>query len=68
LLHRSIDQVERGETPILVIDDAKASQIRGPYAIDGIGPTQGWEGYYRDVDAKRRQDCPWAAAAPIAAE
>jgi phenylpropionate dioxygenase-like ring-hydroxylating dioxygenase large terminal subunit len=70
LLHRAIDQAERGEAPLLVIDSDKAKAIRGPYAIDGIGPTQGWEGYYREVDAKRRQACSWAAAAPapIAAE
>jgi hypothetical protein len=30
--------------------------------MDGIGPTQGWETYWIEVDAKRRRNAPWAAA------
>jgi hypothetical protein len=32
--------------------------------MDGIGPTQGWEIYWMEVDVKRRRGAPWAAPVP----
>jgi hypothetical protein len=32
--------------------------------MDGIGPTQGWELYWMEVDVKRRRGAPWAAPLP----
>ena len=53
LLARAIDQAERGERPMMVLDDARARAMTGPIAIDGIGegdPRAYWQG----VDASRR--------------
>jgi len=32
--------------------------------MDGIGPTQGWEIFWMEVDVKRRRGAPWAAPVP----
>jgi phthalate 4,5-dioxygenase len=32
--------------------------------MDGIGPTQGWEIYWMEVDVKRRRGAPCAAPVP----
>jgi hypothetical protein len=32
--------------------------------MDGIGPTQGWETYWMEVDVARRRGAPWAAPVP----
>ena len=41
-----------------------ARSIQGPATMDGIGPTQGWEIYWMEVDVKRRRGAPWAAPVP----
>ena len=33
------------------------------YAIDGIGPTDRWDDYWRESDAARRRRAPWSAQA-----
>jgi len=38
LLRSAIDQMGKGERPIMVLDEARAASITGPAAIDGIGP------------------------------
>ncbi len=43
------------------LDTARAATIRGPIAIDGMGPTDGWDAYWKDVDARRRSGSSWAA-------
>ena len=64
LLLRAIDQAERGERPPMVLDEAAAQRIRGPVAIDGIGPRDAWQNYWRDSDRQRRQASPWSAGGP----
>jgi hypothetical protein len=32
--------------------------------MDGIGPTQGWEMYWMEVDVKRRRGAPWSVPVP----
>ncbi|MGC5376842.1 hypothetical protein ACPXAO_25395, partial [Salmonella enterica] len=46
LLRAEIEKVAGGETPILVLDEARARSIQGPATMDGIGPTRGWETYW----------------------
>jgi hypothetical protein len=66
ILLKAIEQAGRGERPLMVLTTDEAAAIRGPVAVDGIGPTQEWERYWREVDAKRRQSSSWAAAqAPV---
>jgi hypothetical protein len=32
----------------------------GPPAIDGIGPTEDWRGYWQRTDANKRSAASWA--------
>jgi hypothetical protein len=34
---------------------------RSGRAIDGIGPTEGWQGYWRKTDETRRKASTWAS-------
>ena len=66
LLRQSIEQVQKGERPI--IDPANVSSSRGPATMDGIGPTVGWQDYWTSVDLKRRRGAELARAATQAAQ
>ncbi len=60
-----VDAIRRngaGERPLMVLDESQARALTGPAAIDGIGPSEGWETYWKDADAKRRRTCPWLGA------
>src|SRR5206468_2352625 len=61
LLRQEIDKVASGERPMLCLDDSNARSIQGPATMDGIGPTQGWETFWMEVDVKRRRGAPWTA-------
>ncbi|HKU94931.1 MAG TPA: aromatic ring-hydroxylating dioxygenase subunit alpha [Vineibacter sp.] len=63
LLLRSIEQMEKGETPIMVLDRAEAAGITGPASMDAIGPAEGWEAYWKEIDRKRRSNASWAKSA-----
>ncbi len=63
LLLRSIEQMERGETPVMVLDRAAASAMTGPASMDAIAPAEGWESYWREVDRRRRTAAPWSRTA-----
>jgi len=62
LLADAIRRVESGAKAPMTFDAAEARRITGPAAIDGIAPSEGWERYWQDADAKRRAACAWAAA------
>jgi len=64
LLRGEIEKVANGETPMLVLDDSNARSIQGPATMDGIGPTQGWETFWMEVDVKRRRGAPWSVPVP----
>jgi hypothetical protein len=59
LLRAAIEQAGDGK-PLMVLDAASAAQLKGPAAIDGIGPTEGWESYWRKTDETRRKASSWA--------
>jgi nitrite reductase/ring-hydroxylating ferredoxin subunit len=63
LLLDAIDQVERGERPLMVLDSAQAARVRGPFALDGIGPTDGWSGYWQEAEARLRAGASWGQVA-----
>jgi hypothetical protein len=48
----------------MVLDAAEAHQMRGPVAVDGIGPSEAWQSYWRENDRRRRQASVWAADRP----
>jgi hypothetical protein len=64
LLRQEIEKVATGENPLLFLDAENARSIQGPGTMDGIGPTQGWETFWMEVDVKRRRGAPWVAPAP----
>ena len=44
----------------MVLDAETAPKLTGPAAIDGIGPTGDWQGYWRRTDEARRKASSWA--------
>ena len=60
ILVDAIRKSEAGEKPLMVVDDAQASALTGPPAIDGIGPTGRMEEYWKESDATRRKRAAWA--------
>jgi hypothetical protein len=62
LLRKSIEQVEKGERPILAVGAAEAARLRGPVTIDGIAQRDKAATYAADTDRKRRERAEWPAA------
>ena len=60
ILRGAIDEAGRGGKPLMVLDPAAAAKITGPAAIDGIGPSEGWQVYWQKTDEARRQASSWA--------
>ena len=61
LLLDAIRKNQAGEKPLMVLDPGAAAQITGPAAVDGIGPTERLEDYWKEFDANRRRHAAWAA-------
>jgi hypothetical protein len=61
LLRQALDQQSKGEKPIMVLDEAQAAAITGPSAVDGIGPTDDWKGYWQRSESDKRQGASWIA-------
>ena len=62
LLRGALDQAAKGETPIMVLDKDKAARVTGPAAVDGIGPTDDWQGYWQKSEADKRSGAAWLKA------
>ena len=60
ILRGAIEQAGQGDKPLMVLDPASAAKITGPAAIDGIGPTDGWQLYWQRTDEARRKASSWA--------
>jgi hypothetical protein len=43
----------------MVLDAQAAASLTGPAAIDGIGPTGDWQGYWQRTDASKRKAASW---------
>ncbi|AOB30838.1 dioxygenase [Bordetella sp. H567] len=61
LLVDAIEKAQAGQKTLMVIDEAQASQMTGPASIDGIGPADRWDDYWKESDAARRERAPWCA-------
>jgi len=61
LLVDAIKKSEAGEKPLMVLNQENAVQLKGPVAIDGIGPTERMDEYWKESDARRRKQSQWAA-------
>ena len=63
LLVKAIEQAQAGERPPMVLDRASAAGMTGPATMDAIGPTEGWESFWPEIDRKRRDSAPWKRSA-----
>lgn len=66
MLIEAIEIAQNGGKPLMALDAAAARAMRGPATMDGVGPSAGWEGYWAEVDRKRRANAPWARSADAA--
>ena len=60
LLRQALDALDKGDKPPMIFDAASAKTVTGPAAIDGIGPTDDWQGYWQRTDANKRSAASWA--------
>ena len=62
LLLKAIDAHGAGATlPAHPADGPQAARLTGPTAIDSVCPSIGWEEHWREREAGRRAESPWAA-------
>jgi hypothetical protein len=61
LLKRSIEQVRKGEAPVLAVGAEEAARLAGPLTIDGIAADGAVTTYAADTDRRRREGAAWAA-------
>jgi phthalate 4,5-dioxygenase len=59
LLGGAIAAGESDGRPPMLLDAAAAAALTGPAAIDGIGPSEDWQTYWQQTDARRRQASSW---------
>lgn len=60
LLGEAIDKVGAGETAPMRATAASADALVGPASYDGVDTGTDHEAYWRNGDAKRRAESPWA--------
>jgi phthalate 4,5-dioxygenase oxygenase subunit len=60
LLRQAIEEASNGGRPLMVLGPEQAPKLTGPAAIDGIGPTDDWQGYWQKTDASKRKAASWA--------
>ena len=60
MLRQAIEEARSGGRPPMVLDAQAAPTITGPAAVDGIGPTADWQGYWRTTDQSKRKAASWA--------
>ena len=60
ILRDAIAKAGEGEKPLMVLDEAAAAKITGPAAVDGIGPSDDWQGYWKSAESRRRKASSWA--------
>ncbi|MCR4471729.1 aromatic ring-hydroxylating dioxygenase subunit alpha [Burkholderia sp. SCN-KJ] len=61
LLVEAIEKHQAGEKTLMIIDEEQAARLTGPASIDGIGPADRWDEYWKESDLKRRAAAPWLA-------
>jgi phthalate 4,5-dioxygenase len=61
ILLDAIRKNQAGEKPLMVLDPGAAAELKGPAAVDGIGPTDRLDDYWKEFDADRRAKSAWAA-------
>jgi nitrite reductase/ring-hydroxylating ferredoxin subunit len=59
LLMTSIKEAAAGTRTFMELDAEAAARVTGPATMDGIGPTDDWQRYWRSVEDNRRRSAPW---------
>jgi phenylpropionate dioxygenase-like ring-hydroxylating dioxygenase large terminal subunit len=59
LLFRAIEQVEKGEAPLMCGSKSDVERITGPVTVDGICETAKADSYAADADQRRRKGASW---------
>lgn len=59
LLRDAIAGAGEGRKPLMVLDEGGAASITGPAAVDGVGPLDDWQGYWRAAEERRRRQSSW---------
>jgi len=62
MLLEAISRAEKGERPLMVLTPDEAARIAGPATVDGIGPGDAWQDYWREADARKRRASSWASS------
>jgi hypothetical protein len=60
LLRQALEMQDKGDTPLMVLDTARARSVTGPACVDGIGPAADWQGYWQRTESERRKASAWA--------
>jgi nitrite reductase/ring-hydroxylating ferredoxin subunit len=63
MMFAAMKAVEQGQRPPMALDEAAARQLHGPATMDGMGPSEGWQQYWPEVDRRRRANAPWSRLA-----
>lgn len=61
MLRAAMDALATDRPQDMPMQGGGADGLRGPVAIDAIGPGQAWERLWVEADAARRAGAPWAA-------
>jgi phthalate 4,5-dioxygenase oxygenase subunit len=61
LLIDAIEKTQAGDKTLMMIDEEQARHLTGPVSIDGIGPADRWDEYWKQSDISRRTAAPWPA-------
>jgi hypothetical protein len=56
-----LDSIRKNEAGEKALGLEKPDALTGPPAIDGVGPTDGMDEYWKKSDAERRKKSAWAA-------
>jgi phthalate 4,5-dioxygenase len=59
LLVDQIRKAEAGERTLLQLSPSESAAVTGPSTMDGVGPADDWQNYWRRVDLRRRDQAPW---------
>jgi hypothetical protein len=59
LLRQAIEDTRNGGKPLMTLDASAAPKLTGPAAIDGVGPTGDWQGYWQQTDLSKRKAATW---------
>ena len=63
MLTQTISKIQQGEQQLIgLVDNENADSIRGPAALDAVGPSEDHDSIWIDGDNIRRSKCPWDAS------